>query len=223
MGVWLAETPQEQAWQGSWTIFYWGWWISWAPFVGLFIARISRGRTIREFILGVLLVPVTFVFFWLCMFGGNAIWQEIHAVGGPAANGGAELINAVRNWDLPSILYATIANLGHMSWLGNLNWLIWPLSALATFLLISWFVTSADSGTLVITTMLSMGSNNPPILFRVFWGMGIGLVAEVLLTVGGLAALQTMSISAALPISIGIVIMSCGLLHSLHAEFDSLT
>ena len=81
MGFWTAGTEKEIAWQGGWTIFYWGWWISWAPFVGLFIARISRGRTIREFMVGVMFVPTTIAFFWLCMFGGNAIYMELNAAG----------------------------------------------------------------------------------------------------------------------------------------------
>ena len=99
MGFWTANEPGNAAWQGGWTIFYWGWWMSWAPFVGMFIARISRGRTIREFMVGVMFVPTTIAFFWLCMFGGNAIWQELNAVGGPAAAGGAGIIETVRQWD----------------------------------------------------------------------------------------------------------------------------
>ena len=160
MGFWTANEAEDVAWQGGWTIFYWGWWISWAPFVGMFIARISRGRTIREFMVGVMFVPTTIAFFWLCMFGGNAIWQELHAAGGPGAAGG--VIETVRNWDLPSALYSTIDTMGRTSWLGDMSWTIYPLSALATLLLASWFITSSDSGTLVITTMLSMGDDDPP-------------------------------------------------------------
>jgi choline/glycine/proline betaine transport protein len=215
MGFWTAIEPGNAKWQGGWTIFYWGWWLSWAPFVGMFIARISRGRTIREFMLGVMFVPTTIAFFWLCMFGGNAIWQELHATGGPAAAGGAGIIETVRAWDLPQALYSTIANLGHMSWAGDISWIIWPMSALATFLLASWFITSSDSGTLVITTMLSMGDDNPPKVFRIVWGMGEGLVAAVLLLAGGLKALQTASIAAALPISVVLLFMTYGLLKSL--------
>lgn len=77
MGFWVAGEAGDKAWQGGWTIFYWGWWISWAPFVGMFIARISRGRTIREFMVGVMFVPTTIAFFWLCIFGGNALHMEI--------------------------------------------------------------------------------------------------------------------------------------------------
>ena len=206
MGFWTAGTDQEIAWQGGWTIFYWGWWISWAPFVGLFIARISRGRTIREFMVGVMFVPTTIGFFWLCMFGGNAIYLELNAAGGV---GTAGIVDLVRAWDLPAALYGTIERLTDVSVLQ------WVMSALATFLLVTWFITSSDSGTLVITTMLSMGDDHPPQRFRVVWGMGEGLVAAALLLAGGLRALQTASIAAALPISLVMVFMAYGLLKSL--------
>jgi choline/glycine/proline betaine transport protein len=222
MGFWTANDEGRAAWQGGWTIFYWGWWLSWAPFVGMFIARISRGRTIREFMVGVMFVPTTIAFFWLCMFGGNAIWQELNAAGGPGAAGGAGIIETVRAWDLPAALYGTIGNLGKTSWMGEITWLAWPLSALATILLASWFITSSDSGTLVITTMLSMGDDNPPRVFRVVWGMGEGLVAAVLLVAGGLGALQTASIAAAFPISFVLWAMAWGLLKSLSQDPSAL-
>ncbi|MEO1091945.1 MAG: BCCT family transporter [Pseudomonadota bacterium] len=218
MGFWTASEAGNAAWQGGWTIFYWGWWISWAPFVGMFIARISRGRTIREFMVGVMFVPTTIAFFWICMFGGNAIWQEMQAVGGPAAVGGAGIIETVRAWDLPAALYGTIDNLGRTSWMGDMSVLQWPLAALATFLLASWFITSSDSGTLVITTMLSMGDDDPPKAFRIIWGMGEGFVAGVLLLAGGLSALQTASIAAAFPISFVLIFMTWGLLKSLSED-----
>ncbi len=218
MGFWTANEASEVAWQGGWTIFYWGWWVSWAPFVGMFIARISRGRTIREFMVGVMFVPTTIAFFWLCMFGGNAIWQELNSAGGPASAGGAGVIEIVRGWDLPGALYTTIGNLGEMSWIGDMSWISWPLSALATLLLASWFITSSDSGTLVITTMLSMGDDNPPRIFRIIWGLGEGFVAGVLLLAGGLAALQTASIAAGFPISFVLLAMSWGLIKSLSED-----
>jgi choline/glycine/proline betaine transport protein len=218
MGFWTANEKGNVAWQGSWTIFYWGWWISWSPFVGMFIARISRGRTIREFMLGVMFVPTLIAFFWLCMFGGNAIWQELNAAGGPGAANGAGIIETVRAWNLPNALYGTIANLGQTSWMGEIAWLQWPLSALATFLLASWFITSSDSGTLVITTILSMGDDEPPKIFRIIWGMGEGLVAAVLLLAGGLKALQTASIAAAFPISFVLLAMAWGLVKSLSED-----
>ncbi|MBY6142248.1 BCCT family transporter [Leisingera daeponensis] len=218
MGFWTATEAPNVAWQGGWTIFYWGWWIAWAPLVGIFIARISYGRTIREFMVGVLCVPTVAVFFWLCMFGGTAIWQEMHMAGGPAAEGGAGIIATVRNWELPGALYGTIANIGQTSWMGDMSWTAWPLSLLATVLLVSWFVTSADSGTLVITTMLSMGDENPPNKFRIIWGVGIGATAIALLMSGGLNALQTALIATAFPISFLIMAMVWGLCKSLRED-----
>lgn len=209
MGFWTANEPGQAAWQGGWTIFYWGWWMSWAPFVGMFIARISRGRTIRQFMVGVLFVPTTISFFWLCMFGGNAIWQEMNMAGN------AGIIDIVNAWNLPNALYGTIENLGNTSWMGDMGWIIWPMQALATLLLASWFITSSDSGTLVITTILSMGDDNPPRMFRIIWGMGVGVVAAVLLMAGGLHALQAASIAAAFPISFVLIAMTWGLVKSL--------
>lgn len=218
MGFWTANEAGEVSWQGGWTIFYWGWWISWAPFVGMFIARISRGRTIREFMMGVLFIPTVIAFFWLSIFGGNAIWQELNAVGGPAAEGGAGIIETVRAWNLPAALFGMIDNLGTTSWIGDISWVAWPLSALATFLIFTWFITSSDSGTLVITTMLSMGDENPPKIFRIIWGFGEGVVAAALLLAGGLAALQTASIAAAFPISFVLLLMAYSLVKSLRED-----
>ena len=215
MGFWTASEPGNVTWQGSWTIFYWGWWISWAPFVGMFIARISRGRTIREFMVGVMFVPCTMAFFWLCMFGGNAMYLELHAQGGVGTYG---LLDTVRNWDLPGALYGTIEAIGRTSWLNSamdLGWLSTLIAALSTLLLATWFITSSDSGTLVITTMLSMGDDDPPNKFRIVWGLGEGCVAAALLLAGGLAALQTAAIAAALPVSVVLVLMIVGLYKSL--------
>jgi choline/glycine/proline betaine transport protein len=209
MGFQTFNAEGDAAWQGGWTIFYWGWWISWAPFVGMFIARISRGRTIREFMLGVMFVPTTIAFFWLCIFGGNAIWLELNAQGGVGTAGVAQLI---RDWDLPSALYGTIDRVTDLSWLN------WAMAALATFLLATWFITSSDSGTLVITTMLSMGDDNPPNRFRIIWGLGEGFVAAVLLLAGGLKALQTASIAAALPVSVIMLLMTWGIVKSLNED-----
>ncbi len=215
MGFWTASEPGNVQWQGSWTIFYWGWWISWAPFVGMFIARISRGRTIREFMVGVMFVPCTMAFFWLCMFGGNAMYLELHAQGGVGTYG---LLDMVRNWDMPGVLYGTIEAIGQTSWLNgvvDLGWLSTLVAAVSTLLLATWFITSSDSGTLVITTMLSMGDDDPPKKFRIVWGMGEGCVAAALLLAGGLTALQTAAIAAALPVSVVLVLMIVGLYKSL--------
>lgn len=210
MGFQIFNGEGESKWQGGWTIFYWGWWISWAPFVGMFIARISRGRTIREFMVGVMFVPTTIAFFWLCMFGGNAIYLELQALSEGGTAGIAEIVMA---WNpVDKALYATIDQIS------SIQWLQWAMAALATFLLATWFITSSDSGTLVITTMLSMGNDNPPQKFRIIWGVGEGAVAAVLLIAGGLKALQTASIAAALPVSIIMLLMTWGLLKSLATD-----
>ena len=214
MGFWTAAEPGGVAWQGSWTIFYWGWWIAWAPFVGMFIARISRGRTIREFILGTLFAPTLIAMFWICMLGGNALYMELRAEGGV---GTAGLIELVRGGQLEAALYGTIERMTDISTLA------WLVSALATVLLATWFITSADSGTLVIVTMLSLGSDHPPQRFRVIWGATEGLVAAALLVAGGLLALQAASIVAALPVSVVMLVMTFGLLKSLSQDSAAVT
>ena len=206
MGLWLADLPEQAVWQNTWTLFYWGWWISWAPFVGMFIARISRGRTLREFILGVMFVPTTLTLLWIGIFGGNAIHMELNAVDGV---GTAGIIELVRDVNYEAALYGVIDRLS------GIGWLTWAMSALATLLLATWFITSSDSGTLVITTLLSMGDRHPPRRFRIVWGLGVGGVAAALLLAGGLQALQTAAIATALPVSIVLLLMIAGLLKSL--------
>lgn len=201
MGFWTDPNPQGQ-WQGWWTIFYWGWWLSWGPLVGMFIARISRGRTIRQFLLTALIIPPLGGFLWIVIFGGTALHMELYGAGG--------IVEAV-NSDMTMALYKTIEGLGVDS-------LTWPMSALATFMIITWFVTSADSGTLVICTILSVGDRNPPQRFRIIWGMGLGAVAAVLLMAGGLKALQTASIAAALPFSVVLLFMCVALVKGLNDE-----
>ena len=206
MGLWFPDEEGPAAWQNGWTIFYWAWWLAWAPFVGLFIARISRGRTLRSFILGVLLVPTLVIFVWLGIFGGTALYQELNAAAGP---GTAGIIDLVNSWNLPAALFASSDGIAGTGTLG------WILSAMMVFLLMSWFVTSSDSSTLVLTTILSLGNDEPPQIFRVFWGTTIGLVAAVLLYAGGLKALQTALMAAALPLSFVIISMTLGVLKSL--------
>ena len=209
MGLWFPEEQGPAAWQNGWTVFYWGWWLAWAPFVGLFIARISRGRTLREFVIGVLFVPTLVIFVWLGIFGGAALYQELHATGGV---GSAGIIELVKAWNLPAALFASSDGIAGDGTLG------WILSAMMVFLLLSWFVTSSDSGTLVLTTILSLGNEEPPKIFRTFWGIVIGFVAGALLVAGGLSALQTANIAAALPLSVVIILMTLGVLKSLFQE-----
>ena len=201
MGFWIDPEPERQ-WQAWWTIFYWGWWIAWCPFVGMFIARVSKGRTIRQFCYCVLLVPVSVVILWMGIFGGAATGVDL------LYNAGVK--EAVAN-DYASGVFQTISGFGY-------DWLTTPLTIVTTILLVSWFVTSSDSGTLVMCTMLSMGDENPPVKFRIFWGLTSGVVAAVLMLAGGLAALQTASIVAGLPIAILLILMAYGLVKSLHAD-----
>ncbi|MCG5246562.1 BCCT family transporter [Methylorubrum extorquens] len=192
-----AYKPNE--WLGSWTLFYWGWWIAWSPFVGMFIARISRGRTIREFVTGVLLVPVLFTFFWMTVFGNTAIEMD--------RAGAVPLAQIVKD-NMPVALFEM---LGHLPF-GMIA------SGLATLLVIFFFVTSADSGALVIDMITSGAADNPPLWQRVFWAVSSGAIAAVLLVAGGLEALQTAAIASALPFSIVMIFICYGLLRALQLE-----
>ena len=209
MGLWFPKEEAPARWQNNWTVFYWGWWLAWAPFVGLFIARISRGRTLREFVIGVLLVPTLIIFVWLGIFGGAAMYQELNASGGAGTAGIIDLVNA---WNLPEALFASSDGIFGDGTMG------WIVSAMMVLLLMGWFITSSDSGTLVLTTILSLGNEEPPKSFCIFWGVMIGFVAATLLVAGGLSALQTANLAAALPLSVVILIMTVGVLKSLLEE-----
>ncbi len=204
MGFWVNVDPVSE-WQGWWTIFYWGWWIAWCPFVGLFIARVSKGRTIRQFCWCVLLVPTSVVILWMGVFGGAAAGVDLFYQAGVA-----EAVNA----DYATGVFQTVAGFGF-------DWLVAPITILITVLLISWFVTSSDSGTLVMCTMLSMGDEHPPVKFRIFWGLTSGVVAVILMLAGGLSALQTASIVAGLPIAVTLLFMICGIVKSLQEDFPA--
>jgi len=187
-------------WIGGWTLFYWGWWIAWSPFVGMFIARVSRGRTIRQFVLGVLFVPVGFTFMWMTFFGGTAISMELGELTGVISGAVAE--------NVPIALFTMFENM--------------PLSmissGIATILVVTFFVTSSDSGSLVIDTITSGGHPNPPVWQRIFWAVTEGFVASALLLAGGLKALQTASIAGALPFVVIMLIMCFGLMKGLRME-----
>ena len=200
---WLTlETARDDtSWAATWTTFYWGWWISWTPFVGLFIARISRGRTIREFMLGALLVPTGITFIWLSIMGGAAI---------SAARADPGIIEIAQTTPALS-LYAMIDFL-------QSGPLATAIAAIATLLVAIFFVTSADSGALVITTMQSGGHDEPPILERVQWGVGLGAVAAALLVAGGLGALQAVAVAAALPFAAVLVALAVGFLWAVHVD-----
>ena len=179
-----------EQWQASWTTFYWGWWMSWAPFVGVFIARVSKGRTVREFVAGVMLVPTVLTFLWFSVLGGNAIYRELYGQGG--------LINADGSVSADSALFDLIASL--------------PAGTALTFgviLLIGiFFVTSADSGALVMSMIATGGSTEPPKRTRIFFALLASFLAIALLITGGLQTLQTAAILSALPFSI-VMLMIC--------------
>lgn len=190
---------EPNAWLGQWTLFYWGWWISWSPFVGMFIARISRGRTIREFVGGVLLVPVLFTFLWMTVFGNTAIALDL--------SGKAPIVQTVAD-NLPTALFEVLQQLP----------LSMIASSIATLLVITFFVTSADSGALVIDMITSGAAPNPPVWQRVFWAVCAGVVAAVLLVAGGLQALQTAALASALPFAVIMLFICYGLLRALQTE-----
>ncbi len=193
-------TPFSQGrWVGDWTLFYWAWWIAWAPFVGTFIARVSRGRTIKEFVLGVLLVPTIFGAFWFAAFGGSAIFLDLFKQGG--------ISEAVSN-DVTTALFITLEQFPLGMFLG----------LLATFLIITFFITSADSATFVLGMLTSKGVLNPANTTKLTWGFLQSSIAAVLLWSGGLGGLQTASIVAALPFAVIMVLMVFSLRKALNQE-----
>ncbi len=190
--------PQDASgnWQNSWTIFYWAWWVSWAPFVGVFIARISRGRTIREFIFGVMLIPCSIMFFWFSAFGGVAIDISL--------GGDQTLVEATKE-GYGNTMFALLD--------------YFPLSGVtsvfAIVLIVLWFVTSSDSGSFVIDMLTAGGDPDPPKIQRIFWAISEGCVASVLLLAGGLSALQAAAVVAGFPFAVVVVLITIGLWRAL--------
>jgi len=289
------ESEQGRSWLGSWTVFYWGWWIAWSPFVGMFIARISRGRTIREFIMGVLLLPTSVCIVWLTAFGSAALQQELRtgppeqgrqypvlettarglSIGesgkliGPQggiyerrsdgaliASDGAQvridddgsIVTADGEPFTPSVRYdgplrATERPLTAVQYLSlpvlndsrtarvdavptalfvllDAYPLVMVSAAIATLCIVLFFVTSSDSASLVIDMIASGGNPDPPVGTRLFWAISEGVVACALLVAGGLGALQTASIAAALPFSIVLILAAWSLVRALQT-FES--
>ena len=182
MSLW-TETFWESNWQGSWTVFYWAWWISWSPFVGMFIARVSKGRTVREFVIGVMLVPTLLSFLWMSVFGGTALSLQ--------ASGVADIAGAVQS----NVATAMFAMFQHLP-------LTFIISLVGIVLVTIFFVTSSDSGSLVVDHLTSGGKLDSPIPQRVFWALMEGAVAAVLLLGGGLKTLQTAAVSTGLPFAV---------------------
>lgn len=189
-------------WQASWTMFYWGWWISWSPFVGMFIARISRGRTIRSFVTGVLFVPTLLTFGWMTVFGGTALSFEL---------GGDTRIGQAVSEALPTALFVMLEQL--------------PLAEIASTLAIVvialYFITSSDSASLVVDTLTAGGRTDAPVWQRVFWALSQGAIAAVLLAAGGLSGLQTAAITTALPFCLVMLVMCYSLVAALRTEREA--
>jgi len=208
IGIYLQGLPNvtfhtsarnDTPWMGTWTLFYWGWWIAWAPFVGTFIARISRGRTIREFVAGVLIVPTLATFFWFTVFGETAI-ALIEA-------GHTDIVTAVQE-NLPVALFVFLEKLP----------LTTITSSLSVLVIFTFFITSSDSGSYVIDMITSGGALNPPTIQKIYWAFMEGAIAAVLLVMGGLQALQTATINVALPFSFITVLMAYCLYKSIREE-----
>ncbi len=245
-----------RTWLNSWTVFYWAWWISWSPFVGMFIARVSRGRTIREFVTGVLLVPTAVGIAWLTAFGATTLRQHtdhlervaseadydpaaelpsyhvaiINQAGEPLQNAAGEIrsedmpLTAVEYLDAPMIVNETgeeqIAQLptvlfALMEGLFASQALTLIAVGIATLCIILFFVTSSDSASMVIDMIASGGNPDPPVGTRLFWAITEGIVASSLLLAGGLQALQAAAITAALPLTIILLLACWGLLRAL--------
>ena len=197
-----TEAYSAADWQSSWTIFYWAWWISWSPFVGIFIARISYGRTVREFIGGVLLVPTLFTFAWMTIFGDSALYIELFAAGG--------LSDAV-NQSMPDALFAFL----HHYPMSQI------VSGVAVIIVATFFVTSADSGALVTAMIASGGNHHAGFAPRVTWAVAMGALAGSLLWSGGFGALQTAAIVTGLPFALVLLVLAIGLLKMLRSDVAS--
>ncbi len=189
------------SWLGGWTILYWGWWLSWAPFVGLFIARISRGRTIRQFIIGAMLVPCAFNLFWMSVFGSSAISMILD---GSMADLGQTVYNnqavALFNF-LEAFPFST------------------ALSVISLVMVVVFFVTSADSGAMILNMLSAHGRDDTSLFQRILWSVLIGLVTIVLLYAGGLSTLQTASIIGALPFSVALLWAIWGFFRALQLDY----
>lgn len=200
---WIGR--DDDIWYHGWTIFYWAWWISWSPFVGMFIARVSRGRTVREFLIAVLLVPTLVTLVWMSAFGGTALYQ--------AANGVGELANGIS--DVSLAMFHMLEQLPMTS----------ITSTLAIILVLVFFITSSDSGSLVIDNITAGGKTDAPKGQRVFWATLEGVIAGVLLYGGGstaLSALQAGAVATGLPFTLVLLLMCFSLYKGLHKEWQQI-
>ncbi|MFC7165314.1 BCCT family transporter [Halospeciosus flavus] len=214
LGAYISNLPELAFFTGvlgsgqstvhAWTVFYWAWWIAWSPFVGMFIARISKGRTVREFVVGVLVLPSLFSTFWLAAFGGSALHNSL------VANGA--VLATYRELGQTVAMFALLQQfpLGAVSGL------------LAVLLVVTFFVTSSDSGSLVVDHLTSGGKHDVPKTQRIFWAVTEGAVAALLLYGGGLAALQTAAIATGFPFAVVLLVMCYTVYLGLDNEYEVL-
>jgi len=196
----LSPFKQNMTWFQDWTIFYWAWWIAWAPFVGTFIARISKGRTIREFVIGVLFVPTLFGALWFSVFGGTGIYLDFFKQKG--------LMDVINSKGSEVALFTMFENFPFSS----------VLSIIAIFLISTFFITSADSATFVLGMQTTNGNLNPSNKIKFVWGLIQSGTAAILLWIGGLEALQRASIIAAFPFTIVMLLIVFSLIKSLKTD-----
>lgn len=196
-----AYEKKNENWLGGWTILYWTWWLSWSPFVGLFIAKISKGRTIREFVVGVLLVPSGFTFLWMSAFGNSAI---------ELVNKGFTRLAEIANDDVSLALFVFLEKFPFSN----------ALSGICVLMICLFFITSADSSAMVIDMLCSHGKDKTPAWQKIFWCALIGTIAAVLLYTGGLEVLQTMTIISALPLAIALLGCIYGLFRALRVDYE---
>ncbi|MGL5112332.1 MAG: BCCT family transporter, partial [Flavobacterium sp.] len=194
-----AYEKESQAWFSNWTILYWAWWISWAPYVGLFIAKISKGRTIREFIIAVLLIPSLFNFIWMTVFGSSAVWIDEFEAHGAISEFAKDPNTLLFNF----FTYFPLSNL---------------LNIVAIIIICVFFITSADSGIYIMNSIASRGAAQAPKWQNVFWGVLLVVVSLSLLHSGGLVSLQTMTLIMALPFGIIMLLLCFNLWKALLAD-----
>jgi len=197
----LRLNPYEgdNSWIQQWTVFYWAWVIAWSPFIGGFVARVSRGRTIREFVIGVLIIPPLISFSWIATFGGTAMYLVI--------NKGASIAEDVKG-DYTVALFSLLSNFPFYE----------ATSILAIILIFLFLVTSADSTTFILSSMSDKGSIVPPFKYKLVWGILIGAISVAMTLAGGLESLQTASVVAGLPFAFILFLMMFSIMKALRRE-----
>lgn len=204
-GVEGSVATKLEGWQGGWTVFYWAWWVAFAPFVGLFLARISKGRTIREFVLGAIIVPSIMCFIWFTWAGGTAIDLELSGLANGAINSAPD---GDKIFAMTDLMLSPIASI-----------LSWLMAVIIVVLLMTYLVTSADSAVLIVNTINAAGDEGPKARPHIiFWGVALGAVVAALLLVGGLKAIQTAMVIGALPFSVVMVLMCFSLIKAIYND-----